>query len=132
MTIEGNTYYDTEVTTDMSANSSMTFDYTYGLLPYYSLTINAYDCYFHMTTDANIYVDSNYVGTGSATVQVLPGDHTVTVDYQAYNEGWNDYGTILEIDGNYNGNYQIYSGYPVDVNIYLTYATEIDAVYTIN
>ncbi len=79
-----------------------------------------------------VIVDGNYVGTGSATVQVPIGDHTVTVDYQAYNEGWNGYGTIMEIDGNYCGNYQIYSGYPVNVNIFVYYDTEIDAVYSIN
>ncbi len=126
---DGTNYYGNSADITIVQDTTITAYYNY--MPTYSLTINCYDCYFHETTDSNIYVDGNYVGTGSATVQVPIGAHTVTVDYQAYNEGWNDYGTILEIDGNYCGNYQIYCGYPVDVNILVYYDTEIDAVYTI-
>ena len=113
---DGSSYYANSADITIAQDTIITAYYNY--LPTYSLTINCYDCYFHETTDSNIYVDGNYVGTGSATVQVPIGAHTVTLDYQAYNEGWNDYGTIMEIDGNYCGNYQILV---VDTLFTLTY-----------
>ena len=127
---DGSNYYGNSANIPITGNETITAYYNY--LPTYTLTINAYDPYFHEPTDTNIYVDGNYVGTASATVQVPIGDHTVTFDYSAYNEGWNDYGTILEIDGNYCGYYEIYSQEPVILSLFVTYDTQINAVYSIN
>jgi hypothetical protein len=102
---------------------------------YVWLTVNAYDAYlgegYPSTTD--VYVDDNYVGTVGTepvSIQVPTGDHTVTVDYTAYNMGWGGYGTVYEITGNCYYYYNIYSYTPVTVYVFFTDDTTINAVYS--
>jgi hypothetical protein len=102
---------------------------------YVWLTVNAYDAYLGegspSTTD--VYFDSNYVGTVGTepiSIQVPAGDHTVTVDYRAYNMDWGGYETIYEITGNYDGYYNIYSETPVTVYLLITDDITVNAVYS--
>jgi len=114
-------------------SSSSTHDITISGPPVW-LTVNAYDVYLGAPVTTAVYVDGNYsgtVGTSPVSLQVSNGDHRVTVDYRAYDMGWDTDATIISVEGDYNGYYNIYSETPVDIYITATYDTTINAIYSI-
>jgi hypothetical protein len=96
----------------------------------YWLTINAYDDYLSAPSTTAVLLDGNYVGTVGTepvSMQVSYGDHTITLDYRAYNIGWSYYTTIEGVSG---GNYNIYSETPVIVYLSVVSDTTLNAVYS--
>jgi hypothetical protein len=77
----------------------------YQYIPTYSLTINAYDCYGNFPVSPDVYVDGNYVGTASVTIQVPLGCHTISADGQVYDPDINTWVYFYYmVDSNYNYN----------------------------
>jgi hypothetical protein len=107
--IDGN--YGTLYSTDPDIYLSMTADATATAvfdapLPTLTLCVRGYEA---QQVDCDLYVDSSYVGTGYASLQVSPGDHTIYVDTPYWFSNWEIY---------QNGNYWYPSSNPQSVTIY--------------
>ena len=108
----------------------------YSATPSVDLTVYAYDSYlgYDYSANPNIYIDGDWVGqveNQPLHLQLPMGEHTITFDYTAYVQMWGNYGTIVEVNGNFNGYYAIYSLTPVDVYLTVTPDTEVNAVYSV-
>ena len=87
---------------------------------YHSLTLWAFDSYYWYDLNPNVYVDSTFVGTAPVYVQVLEGEHTVSVDESTYNpySTWTQYLTgFSDALGNGDTRY-VYSDYYLDAYYY--------------
>jgi hypothetical protein len=107
MVIEGNTYYDNVVETQLTTNSTITAHYTYGWLPHADVTVRAWDQYTCTEIyGLTIYCNGQYFGTTplSDSTSLLPGTYTFANDYPA---------TYICV----NGGQQYGSGYSIDVNL---------------
>ena len=128
--VEGNTYYDNEVQAELSTNTTIAAHYTYGLLPVYTLTVNAFDAYLgeYYPYEVNVYIDNNFVGTTPLQIQVQVGDHMFSVDATvAYSEYWPAWDVpFYDFTGDFNGYNPNYN--TVTLSMYST--SNINARYT--
>jgi hypothetical protein len=94
MTIEGTNYYTNQATVQLSTNSTVEVHYTYGELPMYLLTVNAFDLYLGESWpyEVGVYLDGDYIGTTPLQTYVMVGDHSLSVDPTVvYSELWGLY-----------------------------------------
>jgi hypothetical protein len=103
--IEGNTYYDNIVAAELSTNSTITAHYSYGLLPTYTLTVNAFDLYLGegWPYEVDVYLDNNYIGTTPLQTSVIVGDHTLSVDSSVYSQLWGIDAPFYDFTGDFDG-----------------------------
>jgi hypothetical protein len=103
--IEGNTYYDNIVEAELSTNSTITAHYSYGLLPTYTLTVNAFDFYLgeEWPYEVDVYLDSNYIGTTPLQTSVIVGEHTLSVDSSVYSQLWGMDAPFYDFTGDFEG-----------------------------
>ena len=103
------------ITMQISTNGQLEAYYTGSPLPvYHMITLEAYDCYFGEELPAGIYVDGQQVGSGFAQVQVLEGYHTIDFDSTVWNEQWNTYANLYNIN-----DFTIGRGYGTSAYIYI-------------
>lgn len=83
--VNGVAYYDNPATVTITNETSVTVFYHY--IPTYTVYFSAIDYTYWISLYPNVCIDGNYVGTCPTSVQVSLGYHSITYDWQV----WNDY-----------------------------------------